>query len=85
MTERRPKATPERALAARAPPQRDLMKVHSLLAHTSETITRATTKATDIIITGEWRPCVECDQSKTPRHVVPNTTDNRALKRAALL
>ena len=80
MTERWTKATPERALAARAPPQRDIMEIHRLLTHTSETSTRATTKATAIIITGKWRPCVE-----TPRHGVPNTTNNRALERAALL
>ena len=85
MTERRRKATPERALAARAPPQRDIMKVHRLLAQTSETTTRATTKSTGIIMTGEWRSCVEYDQSKTPRHAVPHTTDHHALERAALL
>ena len=56
MAERRTNATPERALAARAPPQREIMEVHRLLAHTSETITRATTKATGIIITGDWKP-----------------------------
>ena len=85
MTKRRRKAAPERALAARAPPHRDIMKVHRLLAHPSETITRATTKATGIIITGEWRPCMECDQSKAHRHVVPRTTDHRALERMPLL
>ena len=85
MTEKRRKATPDRALAARAPPLRDIMKVHRLLAHTSEIITGATTKSTGIIITGEWRPCVKGHQSKTPPHAVPNTTDNRALELAALL
>ena len=69
---------------ARAPPQRDFMEVHCLLDHPSEHITRATAKATGIIITGEWRPYVGCYQSKDHRHAVPKT-DNRALERAALL
>ena len=69
---------------ARALPQRDFMEVHCLLDHPSEHITRATAKATGIIITGEWRPYVECYQSKDHRHAVPKT-DNRALERAALL
>ena len=85
MTSRRRKATPERALAARAPPQRDIMEVHRLLTHPSEHITRATANATGIIITDEWRPCLECDQAKTYRHAVPRTTNNRASERAALL
>ena len=85
MTARRRKAAPERALAARAPPRRDIMEVRRLLAHPSEHITRATAKATGIAITGESRSCVECDQSKAHRHVVPRTTDYRASERAALL
>ena len=85
MTARRRKTTPERALAARTPPQRDIMEVHRLLAHPSEHITGATAKATGIIKTDEWRSFVECDQSKAHRHAVPRTTDNRASERAALL
>ena len=71
MTVRRRKATPERAIVARATPQRHIIEVHRLLAHPSEHFTRETANATDIIITGEWRPCVECDQSKAHRHAVP--------------
>ena len=85
MTARRRKATLERALAAKAPPQRDIMEVHRLLAHPSEHITRATTKAAGIIITGEKRLCVECDHSKAHRHAVPRTTDNLVSERAVLL
>ena len=85
MTASRRKATPECELAARAPPQRDIMEVRRLLAHPSEHITMATAKATSIIITGEWKPCMECDQSKVHRHAVPRTTDNRALERVAWL
>ena len=61
------------------------MEVHRILAHPSEHITRATAKATDIIIAGEWRPCEECDQSKAYRHAMPRTTGNRSSERAALL
>ena len=61
------------------------MEVHRLLANPSEYITRATSKATGIIITGEWRPCGECDQSNAHRHTMPRTTGNRASERAALL
>ena len=85
MTARGRKPTSERALAARAPPQRDIMEVLRLLAHPSEDITRATTKATDIIITGKWRPCVEWDRSEALRHAVTRMTDNHASERAALL
>ena len=81
----RRRSTPQRAFATRAPPQCDIMEVHRLLAQPSEYIIRASAKATGIIITGEWRPCVECDQSKALRHTVPRTTDNRASERAALL
>ena len=48
------KQTPERALAARVPSQRDIMEVHRPLAHPSEYITRVTAKATDIITMSEW-------------------------------
>ena len=61
------------------------MEAHRLLTNLSEHITKATPKATGIIITGEWRPCVECDQSKAHRNAVPRTTGNRASERAALL
>ena len=53
MTEKRRKATPERALAARVPPQRDIVERHRRLAHLSEHITRATAKATDIVTTSD--------------------------------
>ena len=76
MTARRIKASPERALVARAPLQRDIMEVKRLLANPSEHITRATSKATGIIIPGEWRSCVKCDQFKPHRHRVPRTTNN---------
>ena len=85
MMARRRKATPERALAARAPPQSDIMEIHRLLAHPSEHITRATATPTGIIITGECRPCIECDQCKAHRHAVSRTTDNRASERAVIL
>ena len=54
MTARRRKQAPERALAARAPPQRDNMEGHRLLAHPSEHIIRVIAKATDIVIMSEW-------------------------------
>ena len=53
MAARRGKATPERALAVRAPPQGDIMEVHHLLAHPSEQITRVTARTPGIIITSE--------------------------------
>ena len=52
MMKTRRKATPGHTLAARAPPQRDIIEVQRLLAHPSE-LTRATTMAARIIITGE--------------------------------
>ena len=73
MTARRRKTTPERALGAKCPPQRDIMELHHLLAHPSKHITKATAKATGLIITVEWRPCVACDRSKAHRHAVPRT------------
>ena len=84
-TAKRRKATPERALVAKAPQQRDIMQVHRLFVHPSEHITRATAKVTGPFITGEWRPCVECDQSKVHLHAVPRTTNSRVSERAALL
>ena len=85
MVARRRNVTTKRALAARAPPQCDIREVHRLLAHPSKHVTRATVKATGIIITGEWRPCVECYQSEAHQHAVLRTTDNRASARATLL
>ena len=64
MTARKRKETPERALTATAPPQRDIKEVHRRLAHPSDHITRATAKAAVVIIMREWRSWVECDQSK---------------------
>ena len=55
------------------------------VAHPSEHIIRATAMVTGIIITGEWRPFVEWDQSKAHRQAVPRTTDNRAMERVILL
>ena len=71
MVARRSEAVVKRALVARAPPRRDVMQVHRLLAHPSEHITRKTAKAAGISLTGEWGPCVECDLSKAHRHAVP--------------
>ena len=84
MTARRIKTSPERALVARAPPQRDIVEIKRILANPSEHITRATSKATGIIIPGEWRSCVKCDQFKPHRHGVPRTTNNHAPQRATL-
>ena len=72
-------------MAARELPQCDIKEVHHLLAHPSENITRETAKAAGIIMTGEWRTCVECDRSKADRHAAPKMTDNCASEQAALL
>lgn len=53
MVARQSEAKVERALSARAPPQRNAMEVHRLLAHPSEHIMRATSKAAGITLTGE--------------------------------
>ena len=85
MTAGRRKITPERALAARAAPQRDIMEIHRLLTHPSEHITRAIIKSIGFIITGKWEPCEECDQSNFHRYAVPKTTEDRTLERERLL
>ena len=61
------------------------MEVKRLVAHPGEHITRTTANAAGISVTGEWRPCVECDKSKAHRFAMPRTTDNRASERAGLL
>ena len=83
MTERRRNATPGHMRERR----RNMISWRYIvfLAHPREHIIRATAMAAGIIITGEWRPFVECDQSKVHRQTVLRTTDNSAMKRAALL
>ena len=84
-TVRKTKATPECALAVTPPPQRDIVGVNRLVARPSKHITRATAKATGIIIAGEWRTCIEYDQSKAYRYSMPRTTNHRTSERATLL
>ena len=72
-------------MAVRESPQCDIKEVHHFPAHSSGNITKETAKAAGINMTGEWRPCGECDQSKAHRHAVPRTTDNRASEQAVLL
>ena len=72
-------------MAARESPQCDIKEGHHLLAHPSENTSRETAKGAGIIMTGEWRPCVECNQSKAHCHAVSIATDNSASEQAALL
>lgn len=82
---RRSEAKVERALATSASPQLNVMKMHHLLAHSSEHITTASAKASGIMLTEEWKPCVECNRSRAHRYAVPRSTNNRTSEQAVLL
>ena len=66
------------ALAMRAGVSCDVMKVHRMLAHPSEEITRKTAETMEIETTGKWGACETCFQAKVKRHAVPKKTDERA-------
>ena len=73
------------ALAMRAGASRDVMEVHSMLAHPSEDITRKTAEMMGIETTGQWGGCEMCFQAKDERHDVPKKTDERASVRGQRL
>ena len=66
------------ALGMRAGTSRDVMKVHRMLAHPSEGITRKTAVMMGIETTGQWGACETCFQVKVKRHAVLKKTDERA-------
>ena len=61
---------------------RDIMEFHTLLGHPSEEITRRTARISGVPLTGTWRPCVQCPESRVRRYVVSNSTESRANERA---
>ena len=65
------------ALAMRVGASRDAMKVHRMLAHPSEDITRNMAEMMGIKTTGQWGACETCFQAKAKRHAVPKKTDDR--------
>ena len=69
------------ALRMRAGASRDVIKVHRMLAHPSEDITRKTAVMMGIETTGQWGACEICFQAKPKRHAAPKTTDERASAR----
>ena len=56
------------ALAMRAGASRDVMKIHRMLAHLSEEITRKTAEMMRVETTGQWGACETCFQAKAKRH-----------------
>ena len=56
------------ALAMRAGASRDVMKIHRMLVHPSEDITRKTAEMMGIETTGQWGACETCFQAKAKRH-----------------
>ncbi|CAM9841451.1 unnamed protein product, partial [Sphacelaria rigidula] len=93
-TRRRP-ATPERnntptpndqAMHGRKPGSKpdtqDITVLHEILGHPSEEITRETAKMAGMQLTGEWRPCTPCSESRVRRFAVPTIRDTCADTRA---
>ena len=66
------------ALAMRAGVSRDVMKVHRMLAHPSEDITRKAAEMMWIEMTGQWGAYETCFLAKAKRYAVPKKTDERA-------
>ena len=58
------------------------MESHRLLGHPSEEITRGTARMSGVPLTGTWRPCVQCSESRVRRYAVPKSTESRANERA---
>ena len=56
------------ALAMRVGASRDVMKIHRMLVHPSEDITRKTAEMMGIETTGQWGACETCFQAKAKRH-----------------
>ena len=56
------------ALAMRAGASRDVMRIHRMLVHPSEDITRKTAEMIGIETTGQWGACETCFQAKAKRH-----------------
>ena len=65
------------ALVMRAGASRDVIKVHRMLAHPSEDITRKTAEMMGIGTMGQWGACETCSQEKAKRHAVPKKTVER--------
>ena len=66
------------ALRKRAGASRDVMEVHRMLAHPSESITRKTAVMMGIETTGQWGAYETCFQVEAKRHAVLKTIDERA-------
>ena len=60
----------QKAPSMRAGVSRDVMKVHRMLAHPSEDITRKTAEMMGIETTGQWGACETCFQAKAKRQAV---------------
>ena len=57
---------------------RNIMKVHCMLAHSSEVMMRKTPEAIGITTTGQWGFCEACLQAQAKRYDVPNMVEERA-------
>ena len=76
-----PLTTAPSMVTVRANP-RHIMEFHRLLGHPSEEITRGTARVSSAPLTGTWRPCVQCSESRVRRDAVPKSTESRANERA---
>ena len=76
---------PPAALAATHRHQRDIIEFHQVLGHPAEQITRDTARMMGVQLSGSWRPCVHCSESRVCRYAVPKSTENRADRRAGRL
>ena len=62
------------ALAATQRHPRDIMEFHQVLGHPAEQITRDTARMAGVQLSGIWRPCVHCSESRVRRYAVPKST-----------
>ena len=75
-----PLTTARSMVTARANPCH-IMEFYRLFGHPSEEIPRGTALMSGVPLTGTWRSCVQCSESRVRRYAVPKSTESHAIER----